>query len=89
MIMLWEGGTSSGCNEPEMVTLTANSRGYPFLIICGIMTEPTAAVSATEEPEMQPNIVDATMLTSAIPPRMKPTKTLARLTSRSAIPPPP
>ncbi len=57
------------------------------MIICGIITEPTAAVSATDEPEMQPNIVEAMMLTSAMPPRMKPTKTLARLTSRSAMPP--
>src|SRR5712671_7544970 len=51
------------------------------------MTEPTAAVSATDEPEMQPNMVEATMLTSAMPPRMKPTNTLARFTSRSAMPP--
>ena len=36
---------------------------------------------------MQPNMVEATMLTSAMPPRMKPTNTLARLTSRSAMPP--
>ena len=57
------------------------------MIICGIITEPTAAVSATDEPEMQPNMVEATMLTSAMPPRMKPTNTLARLTSRSAMPP--
>ena len=57
------------------------------MIICGIMTEPTAAVSATEDPEMQPNMVEAMMLTSAMPPRMKPTNTLARLTSRSAMPP--
>ncbi len=36
---------------------------------------------------MQPNMVEAMMLTSAMPPRMKPTNTLARLTSRSAMPP--
>ena len=57
------------------------------MIICGIITEPTAAVSATDEPEMQPNMVEARMLTSAMPPLMKPTNTLARLTSRSAMPP--
>jgi len=51
------------------------------------MTPPTAAVSATDEPEMQPNIVEATMLTSAMPPRIAPTNTLARLIRRSAIPP--
>ncbi|MGC4005485.1 MAG: hypothetical protein QM811_21155 [Pirellulales bacterium] len=57
------------------------------MIICGIITEPTAAVSATDEPEMQPNIVEARMFTSAMPPRMAPTNTLARLTRRSAMPP--
>jgi hypothetical protein len=57
------------------------------LIICGIMTEPIEAVSATEEPEMAPNMVEARMLTSARPPRTKPTNTLARLMMRSAIPP--
>ena len=38
---------------------------------------------------MQPNNVEATMLTTAIPPRMRttPTNTLARLIRRSAIPP--
>ena len=29
------------------------------MIICGIITEPIDAVSATDEPEMQPNIVEA------------------------------
>ena len=57
------------------------------MIICGIITPPTAAVSATEEPEIQPNIVEATMLTSAMPPRIAPTKTLARLISLLAMPP--
>ncbi len=52
------------------------------MIICGIITEPIEAVSATEEPEMQPNIVEARMLTSARPPRMNPTNTLARLMMR-------
>jgi hypothetical protein len=44
-------------------------------------------VSATDEPEMQPKRAEARMLTSARPPRMKPTKIRARLTSRSAMPP--
>ena len=57
------------------------------MIICGIITEPIAAVSATDEPEMQPNMVEARMLTSARPPRRKPTKTFARLTRREAMPP--
>ena len=57
------------------------------MTICGIITEPIEAVSATDEPEMQPNSVLARMFTSARPPRMKPTNTLARLTSRVAMPP--
>jgi hypothetical protein len=57
------------------------------LTICGIITEPIEAVSATEEPEMAPNSVLARMLTSAKPPRMKPTNTLASSTRRAAMPP--
>ena len=57
------------------------------MTICGIITEPIDAVSATDEPEMQPNSVLARMLTSASPPRMKPTNTLARLMRRVAMPP--
>ena len=70
-----------------MVTLVANTRGYPALTICGIITEPIDAVSATDEPEMQPNSVLASTLTTASPPRMKPTNTLARLMRRTAMPP--
>lgn len=44
-------------------------------------------MSATDEPEMQPNIVEARMLTSASPPRIQPTNTFARLMRRAAIPP--
>ena len=57
------------------------------MTICGIITEPIEAVSATDEPEMQPKSVLARMLTSASPPRMKETNTLARLIRRIAIPP--
>ena len=84
----WSGDCSGVSPDPS-VTLTANSRGYPLRIICGIITDPIEAVSATDEPEMQPNMVEATMLTSARPPRMKPTKTLARSIIRPAMPPSP
>ena len=56
-------------------------------IISGIITEPTDAVSATDEPEIAPKKVEARMFTSASPPRMKPTKILATLMSRAAMPP--
>ncbi len=51
------------------------------------MTLPIEAVSATDDPEMQPNSVLARMFTSARPPRMKPTNTRARLMRRIAMPP--
>ena len=35
-----------------MVTLVANGRGYPTFSICGIITDPIAEVSATDDPEM-------------------------------------
>ena len=87
MTALCEGGIIKAWTEPQMVTLVANTRGKPALTICGIITEPMAEVSATEEPEMQPNKVDAMMFTRANPPRMKPTNTLAKLIKRLAIPP--
>ncbi|MNC56009.1 hypothetical protein D3C75_1055780 [compost metagenome] len=55
--------------------------------ISGISTEPTDAVSATDEPEIAPKKVEAMMLTSDSPPRTKPTSTPANATSRRDIPP--
>ncbi|EWS64652.1 hypothetical protein Y695_02106 [Hydrogenophaga sp. T4] len=55
--------------------------------ISGISTEPTEAVSATEDPEIAPKKVEARMLTSDRPPRTKPTSTLANATRRRAMPP--
>ena len=80
-------GSCSACTEPQIVTLVANTRGKPAFAICGIITEPIDAVSATDEPEMQPNSVLASTLTSARPPRIAPTKTRARLMRRIAMPP--
>src|ERR1700694_5990287 len=72
-----------------MVTLVANTRGYPFFSICGIITDPMAEVSATDDPEMPLRKVVATTLTTDRPPRMRknPTSTLAKATSLRAMPP--
>ena len=53
------------------------------------MTEPTAEISATAEPEMPERNVVATMSTTAKPPRRRktPTSALAKATSRRAMPP--
>ena len=42
--------------------------GYPFSSMAGIRMLPSAEVSATEEPEIPPKIMEATMLTSPSPP---------------------
>ncbi len=51
------------------------------------MTLPMEAVSATEEPDTPAKNVEATTFTTASPPLMKPTSTVARLTRRVAMPP--
>ena len=69
------------------MTAVAKSLGYPFLTISGIITVPTEAVSAMDEPEMAPKKVDAKILTNDKPPRTNPTSTLANATKRRAMPP--
>ena len=50
-------------------------------------TEPTEAVSATDEPEIAPKNVEAMMFTNDRPPRTKPTSTPANATNRRDMPP--
>ena len=42
--------------------------GYPASTIAGISMDPSADVSATEEPDIPPKIMDATTFTSPNPP---------------------
>jgi hypothetical protein len=49
---LCDGGIRSACTEPQIVTFVAKTTGKPAFFICGIITEPIDAVSATDEPEM-------------------------------------
>ncbi len=69
--------------------MVEKTRGYPDFSICGIITEPIAEASATEDPEIPLINVVAMMLTSERPPRSRnrPTMTLAKATRRRAIPP--
>ena len=62
------------------------SARYPRFFISGIMIDPIAAVSETDEPEMSPNMKLATTLEVPRPPRTLPTRTCAKSTSRSAMP---
>ena len=55
--------------------------------MAGISTVPLPAASATPEPDMPAMIMFVTTTTWARPPRMWPTRVLAKATSRSVIPP--
>src|SRR5574341_431996 len=55
--------------------------------MAGIITEPTAALSAAAEPEIPAKNMLATTDTMASPPVTQPTRTLAKLMSRREIPP--
>jgi hypothetical protein len=89
MTALWLGGTRRPCTEAAIVTLVEKTRGQPDFSICGIITDPIADASATDDPEMPLMNVVAIMLTSDSPPRSRnsPTRTLANATSRRAMPP--
>ena len=54
--------------------------------MAGMTTLPMAAASATDEPEISLWIIVATTVTMASPPRMNPTRLLARFTRRSEMP---
>jgi hypothetical protein len=55
--------------------------------MAGSVTEPIAAVSALEEPEMPENSMVASTTTRPRPPRIPPTNTVASATMRRAMPP--
>ena len=54
--------------EEATVIPVENSFEYPCLVISGINIEPSAEVSATEEPVIPPKIIEATTFTSPKPP---------------------
>ena len=75
--------------ELAMVTQVEKSVSYPSFSIIGIIIGPMVAVSAAEEPEIEPKNRLATIFTCARLPRIHPTRVLESVTSRSVIPPAP
>ena len=69
------------------VTAAASGAEYPRFFICGINTEPSAATSATAEPDISAKKRLTPMLTIARPPRTKPMMAFTKLMSLSVIPP--
>src|SRR5574337_686827 len=86
MIMGMLGGMMMANVAAFDTTPALKALGYPFLAMAGMTTWPMAAAPATAEPEISPKNMEATMVTMAKPPRMNPTKALARLISRVEIP---
>ena len=57
------------------------------MIIAGIRNEPIEETSAIELPEIPPKNMETRQFTMAVPPRIRPIRTLQNLVSRSLIPP--
>src|ERR1700720_4700076 len=53
-------------------TAAENSFEYPLLFIAGMRIDPSAAASATAEPEISAKNIEVTMVTCASAPRTKP-----------------
>lgn len=73
--------------EDATVIPAEASGGYPSFSMAGIRMEPRAEVSATEEPEIPPKIMEATMFTSPRPPRMGRSSSMQKLMMRWVMPP--
>ncbi len=68
------------------ITAAANGAGYPFDFMPGIRIEPSAATSATAEPEISAKNSDAPIETCASPPRIHPNSADANAISRCEMP---
>src|SRR3989304_4647507 len=86
MIMGMLGGIRMAALAAFETTAALKARGYPRFSMAGITTLPMAAASATDDPEISLWIIVATTVTMARPPRMNPTRLLARFTRRREIP---
>ena len=64
-----------------------NSFGYPFLIMAGIISAPTATTVAGDEPETAAKNMHASTVVIAMPPRRWPTMAAPKSVSRREIPP--
>ena len=67
-------------------TAAASDAGYPFAFIPGMRIEPSAATSATADPEISAKNSDVPIDTWASPPRIQPNTDDAKAISRREIP---
>jgi hypothetical protein len=68
------------------VTAAEKSSGYPFFLMAGIRMLPKAAASATADPDISAKNMEVTIFTMASPPRINPTRALAKSINLREIP---
>src|SRR2546427_2818660 len=81
-----EGGMITASVAEEESTAAENSFEYPLLFIAGIRMDPSAAASATAEPEISAKNMEVTMVTCASAPRTKPKMAEESAISRREMP---
>ena len=81
-----DGGIITARDADEEVTAAAKAAGYPFFFIAGIKMDPSAATSATAEPEISAKNMEVAILIILNPPLTKPTKAEAKAIKRLEIP---
>ena len=87
MIIGMLGGMIGPIAPPAATSAAEKPSRYPFSFIDGISSAPTAAVSATAEPDRPANSIDSTAATCASPPRIRPTSANAKSISLREMPP--
>src|SRR5258705_7184402 len=80
------GGMTTASVAEEERTAAENSFEYPLFFIAGIRIDPSAAASATAEPEISAKNIEVTMVTWARAPRMKPSSAEESAMSRREMP---
>src|SRR5690349_23982807 len=81
-----EGGMITASVAEDESTAAENSFEYPFCFIAGMRMEPSAAASATADPEISAKNMEVTMVTCASAPRTKPKMAEESAISRREMP---
>ena len=81
-----DGGMITASVAADDITAAANGAGYPLLFMPGMRIDPSAATSATADPEISAKKSDAPMETCARPPRIQPNSDDAKAINRREMP---
>src|SRR5207253_8737387 len=81
-----DGGMMTASVADEESTAAENSLLYPLLFIAGMRIDPSAAASATADPEISAKNIEVTMVTCASAPRTKPNSAEESAISRREMP---